>query len=102
MMKKILFFCLLIWATGVQAQNKFSITGYIKDYLSSENMIGATIGFNGQQKGVSSNGYGFYSITLPEGQYLTTVSYVGYMSKFAVVDLNRNINLNFLINTRTS
>jgi hypothetical protein len=102
MMKKILFFYLLIWATGVQAQNKFSITGYIKDSLSSENMIGATIGFNGQQKGVSSNGYGFYSITLPEGQYLITVSYVGYMSKFAVVDLNRNINLNFLINPRTS
>ena len=84
MMKKILVFCLLIWSAGVQAQNKFSITGYVKDSLSSENLIGATIGFNGQQKGVSSNGYGFYSITLPEGHYLISVSYVGYGTKICI------------------
>ena len=102
MMKKVLVFCLLIWASAVQAQHKYSITGYVKDSLSSENLISATVGFNGQQKGVSSNGYGFYSITLPEGQYAITASYVGYISKYLVINLDRNINLNFLINPRTS
>ena len=102
MMKKILLYCLLIHAGASQAQNKFSITGYVKDSLSSENLIGATISFNGQQKGVSSNGYGFYSITLPEGQYLISVSYVGYLTKYAALTLDRNINLNFLINPRSS
>ena len=101
-MKKILVLLLWGWAAAVQAQNKYSITGYIKDSLSSENLIGATISFNGQQKGISSNGYGFYSITLPEGQYLLTVSYVGYDSKFAALNLDRNINLNFLISPRYS
>ena len=84
------------------AQNKFSISGYVKDSLSSETLIGATISINGQQKGVNSNGYGFYSITLPEGHYLLTASYVGYVSKYMEIDLDKNISLNFLINLRSS
>src|SRR5450755_3415831 len=102
MMKKIPIFCLLMWALALQAQNKFSITGYVKDSLSSENLIGATVSFNAQQKGVNSNGYGFYSITLPEGRYVITSSYVGYTSKYVLVDLNKNISLNFLINPNSS
>lgn len=98
MMKNLLVCFLILSAAAVRAQNKFSITGYVKDSLSSESLIGATISFNGQQKGVSSNGYGFYSITLPEGQYLIAVSYVGYDTKFAAITLDRNINYNFLIN----
>ncbi|HEY4964819.1 MAG TPA: TonB-dependent receptor, partial [Puia sp.] len=101
-MKKIGVLILMGWAAAVQAQTKFSITGYVKDSLSSESLIGATISFNGQQKGVSSNGYGFYSITLPEGQYLISVSYVGYVTKVAAVTLDKNFNFNFLINPRTT
>src|SRR5260221_1833559 len=102
MMKNILVIFLLLLAAGTLAQNKFSITGYVKDSLSSESLISATIGFNGQQKGVSSNGYGFYSITLPEGQYLISVSYVGYVTKVAAITLDRNLNFNFLINPRAT
>ncbi len=94
--------CLLLFACMARAQNKYSITGYVKDSLSSENLIGATITFNGQQKGVNSNGYGFYSITLPEGHYQLTSSYVGYVSKNVEINLDRNISLNFLINLRAS
>ncbi|HCL83152.1 MAG TPA: TonB-dependent receptor [Chitinophagaceae bacterium] len=100
-MKKILLFCLWGWVTAVQAQNKYSITGYVKDSLSSENLISATVSFNGQLKGVNTNGYGFYSITLPEGRYLITASYVGYQSKSAEINLDKNISLNFLINPRS-
>jgi hypothetical protein len=102
MMKKILFFCLWVTANAALAQNKFSITGYIKDSLSSESLISATVVFNGQQKGVSTNGYGFYSITLPQGRYLIMASYVGYDSKQVEVNLDKNINLNFLINPRAT
>src|SRR5664279_3403969 len=102
MMKKILVFCLWVTVTAAHAQNKFSITGYIKDSLSSESLISATVGFNGQQKGVSTNGYGFYSITLQQGRYLIMASYVGYDSKQVEINLDKNINLNFLINPRTT
>jgi CarboxypepD_reg-like domain/TonB-dependent Receptor Plug Domain len=102
MMKKFQLIIFLVCANAAIAQNKFSISGYVKDSLSSENLIGATVSFNGQQKGVNSNGYGFYSLTLPEGHYTITVSYVGYISKRIDVDLNSNVNLNFQINVRSS
>ena len=47
---------------------------------------------------MSSNGYGFYSITLPEGQYLIAVSYVGYDHEICCHYTRPNINYNFLIN----
>src|SRR5664279_1158343 len=97
-MKKTLFICLLLHAGIIHAQNKYSITGYVKDSLSAENLIGATVFFFGQKKGVNTNNYGFFSITLPEGQYVITVSYVGYISKSVEISLDKNINYNFLIN----
>jgi len=102
MMKKIPAIFLLLWATAIQAQQKYSITGYVKDSLSSENLIGSTVSFNGHLKGVNTNNYGFYSITLPEGHYLINASYVGYVSKFMEIDLDKNINLNFLLNPHTT
>ncbi len=102
MMKKNLIICLLVCVDFVSAQNKYSISGYVNDSLSSENLIGATVSFNAQQKGVNSNGYGFYSITLPEGHYLISASYVGYISKYIEIDLHKNISLDFQINARSS
>ena len=101
-MKKISLICLLLYTGIIHAQNKYSITGYVKDSLSSENLIGATVSFIGQHKGVNTNAYGFFSITLPEGHYVITVSYVGYFSKSLEISLDKNINYNFLINQRSS
>src|SRR3954471_14097225 len=98
MMKKNLFVFLFLYAGIIHAQEKYSITGYVKDSLSSENLIGATVSFNGQKKGVSTNSYGFFSITLPAAQYVITVSYVGYNSKSIELSLEKNISYNFLIN----
>ncbi len=102
MMKKILLFCLLFSAAAGHAQRKFTITGYVKDSLSAESLIGASVIVNGQQKGVNSNGYGFYSITLPAGHYAVGVSYVGYLSDRREIDLNKDIDMNFLISPRTT
>jgi hypothetical protein len=55
MMKKTLLICLFLYAGIIHAQNKYSITGYVKDSLSSENLIGATVSFIGQHKGVNTN-----------------------------------------------
>src|SRR5258707_8902441 len=98
MMKKTLLICLLFYTGIIRAQDKYSITGYVKDSLSSENLIGATVSLIGQHKGVNTNTYGFFSITLPEGHYIIAVSYVGYISKSLEINLDKNINYNFLIN----
>lgn len=97
-----LIFCILLFALSAVAQNKFTITGYIKDSLSSETLIGASISINGQGRGINSNGYGFYSLTLPEGNYQLIVSYVGYQTIRAEIDLHKNLDYNFLLKQEVS
>ena len=82
------------------SQNKFTITGYIKDSLSSESMIGASVSINNHEKIVSSNAYGFFSITLPEGHYTLSCSFVGYEPKTFSIQLNQDRSINFLISPR--
>ncbi|MEJ0083963.1 MAG: carboxypeptidase-like regulatory domain-containing protein [Puia sp.] len=55
--------------------------------------MGATVSFTGQHKGVNTNAYGFFSITLPEGHYIITVSYVGYFSKSLEISLDKKYQL---------
>ncbi|MEY2836121.1 MAG: hypothetical protein RLZZ557_1783, partial [Bacteroidota bacterium] len=74
-------FLLLFLGIISQAQNKFTLSGYVRDSLSRETLIGATIQTISSGKGVSTNQYGFYSLTLPEGKYTLMVSFVGYLSQ---------------------
>ena len=77
--------------------SKYTLSGYLKDSLSSETIIGATLSVNGHGKGVSSNQYGYYSITLPSGEYELTISHVGYNMQKQTISLNENTTLDFLL-----
>src|SRR5687767_97747 len=83
------------------AQQRYTLNGYVIDTLSGETVIGATISVNGQSKGVASNQYGFYSITLDRGAYTISVSHVSYLGKSIVVELNSNQSYNFDIISKT-
>ncbi len=76
------------------AQRKHTISGYIKDGATGETMINATVTLKGNSKGISSNQYGFYSITLNEGKYSLIASYVGYISSVIEVNLVSDTLLN--------
>jgi hypothetical protein len=75
--------------------NRFVLNGYVKDSLSGETIAGASISVSGQQRGVSSNQYGFYSITLDEGNYTITLTHISYQGKSITVDLAQNQSFNF-------
>ncbi len=90
-------FLLLILTGSLSAQQKFTISGYVKDSLSAESMIGASVSINNQEHVVSSNAYGFFSITLPAGKYFLSCSFVGYETKRADITLDQNKSLNLLI-----
>ncbi len=81
---------------------RFSLNGYVKDSLSGESIIGATISINGQLKAVASNLYGFYSITLEKGAYTITVSHVSYLVKSIEILLDSNQSFNFDLLSRSS
>jgi TonB dependent receptor/CarboxypepD_reg-like domain/TonB-dependent Receptor Plug Domain len=102
MQKLIILLILSLISTIVFSQNRFTLNGYVKDSLSGETIIGATVSVNGQSKGVTSNQYGFYSITLDTGNYTISVSHVSYLGKSIVVDLKNNLAYNFEVVSKSA
>ena len=88
-------FAVLLISLTAGAQNKVTLSGYVKDSISGETLIGATVSVNG--RGVNSNQYGFYSLTLPARDYTITVSYVGYQLRQIDITLSANRSYNLLL-----
>lgn len=84
---------LLCLAGMTQAQNKFTLSGYIKDAATGETLIGATATAKGVGTGSVTNAYGFYSLSLPPGTYTIEFSYVGYTIQTREVNLTANVKL---------
>ena len=83
-MKKILLLSLVLisWLSQTSAQEKkFSISGEIKDAKNGEELIGASIAVPSLKLGVTTNAYGFYSLSLPDGTYDIEISYLGYVTE---------------------
>ncbi|MEO7309604.1 MAG: TonB-dependent receptor [Chitinophagaceae bacterium] len=83
------------------AQQKFTINGFIKDSLTGETLIGASINISGGNRGVATNGYGFFSITLPKAQYEISCSFIGYESKLYRVSLDSNQSFDIFLVPRS-
>lgn len=76
---------------------KFTISGYVTDGTSSETLIGANILESRQKQGTTTNPYGFYSITLPQGVAELDFSYLGYATQHHMLTLNKDTVLNILM-----
>lgn len=63
-MSRLLTLFLLLCSVAGWSQQKFTLSGYVRDSLSGETLIGASVTVSGQSRGIISNPYGFYSITL--------------------------------------
>lgn len=86
---------LLVCCKQISAQKSYSISGYITDEKTGETLIGANIyPKKDPTKGVSSNTYGFYSLSLEEGTHVVVVSYLGYRNKEFEIELSKDIQLN--------
>lgn len=96
-MKKSIIITFLLLPVFSFSQNKFTISGYVKDSLSGETLIGSTVAVLGESKGITSNQFGFYSITLPAGIYNFICTYVGYVPQIKTIELNANLQYNFEI-----
>src|SRR5690349_16978643 len=86
---------------SVAAQDKFTLSGFVKDSLSGESLIGATISVNGHGKGITSNQYGFYSITMPRGTYTVITSFTGYEPQQIEITFDKNIEQHFFLAPKT-
>ncbi|MFN7013380.1 MAG: TonB-dependent receptor, partial [Bacteroidia bacterium] len=71
---------------------KFTLSGSVKDANTGEELLGATILVKElNATGTTTNMYGFYSLTLPAGEYTIIAQYIGYEKQSFKVNLNQNI-----------
>ena len=61
----------------ISFSQNYTISGYIQEASNGENLIGVSVYDKSTNQGTSSNQYGFYSITLPKGEYKIIYSFIG-------------------------
>jgi len=85
-------FFLLVYAA--EAQQKYTLNGYVKDALNGEELIGVTVYFTQLKSGTVTNAYGFYSLTVPAGTYEVSYSFVGYKTFVNTITISENHSQN--------
>ncbi|EKT4550576.1 TonB-dependent receptor [Flavobacterium psychrophilum] len=85
---------LLVFATNF-AQDRFTISGIISDAKNNETLIGVNISSKNTKAFAVTNEYGFYSLTLPKGDYQIAISYVGFQKIEETISLTQNIKKNY-------
>jgi len=90
--------CAILLVSGLvnaYAQKSYTLSGYIKDKESGEDLIGVSVVAEGTGNGTTANDYGFYSLTLPEGPYTIKISYLGYKAIEEKVNLKADTKINY-------
>jgi hypothetical protein len=95
-MKNSILFILFVFLFGstAMAQN-YAVSGEVRDNATGESIIGATVVIKSKNSGAVTNSFGFYSITLPAGNYEMELRCVGYETLIAPLKLQSNVHKDF-------
>ena len=77
-------------AKAVPPAARHTLSGYVRD-TGGETLINVTVWDETSGLGTTTNAYGFYSLTLPEGDHLVKYSYLGYGEKKLKARLQANL-----------
>ncbi|KNB60574.1 TonB-dependent receptor [Chryseobacterium sp. Hurlbut01] len=89
---------LSVFSVTAFAQEKRTISGTVRDGKNGELVIGATVKvIEDPTVNVVANEYGFYSLSLPQGNYTVAVAYGGYENYRQTVQLNENVKLDLIL-----
>ncbi|KXX68463.1 TonB-dependent receptor [Flammeovirga sp. SJP92] len=81
-------------------QTKYTLSGQIKDASNGEDLPFATVTVKELKGvGVTANTYGYYSLSLPEGNYTVIYQYIGYDVIEKSIELNKNITISLELPT---
>lgn len=81
--------------------NKHTLSGVITDVDTNETLIGVNILIPELKTGATTNEYGFYSITLPKGNYNVVLSYIGYANQSTTIALTKDLKRHFKLKETT-
>ena len=86
---------LLISSSSLWGQNsdKFTISGEVRDSTSGETIVGAVVQLVELKKGITTNAYGFYSLTAPKGSYTLKISFIGYREYSTTLNLTKDTRI---------
>ncbi len=111
-MKKIIWLlgiCALTAKTAVPQQlaanvpqGKHTISGTVSDASTGEELIGATVYIKELGSGTTTNTYGFYSLTVADGDYELVAQFIGYTPMSKKISLKQNIKVNFSLETTST
>jgi hypothetical protein len=94
---------LLLFTSFASAQTKFTISGTITDATTGETLIGTTVRVKElPQSGTATNSYGFYSLTVPKGEYTLLYTYIGYTTIARPVSLKKNQSINMALSSSST
>lgn len=72
-----------------------TVSGFIRDAQTGESLTGAIVyPRENPAIGISSNSYGYFSLTLPDGKYSLIIQFMGYKTQVISVDLKENTRIN--------
>jgi hypothetical protein len=87
--------------SSVNAQSTVVVSGSVRDKQTGESLIKAVVRIQElPNAGIVSNEYGFYSLSLPKGNYSVVVSQVGYETLIQKIKLDSSITINFSLQTK--
>lgn len=92
---------LLFFISFSFAQQRYTLSGTVREASSNETLIGVTIAIPELKTGTTTNEYGFYSITVPSGEYKIIASYLGFADISQTVSLNTNTKLDLKMTEET-
>lgn len=95
----ILFVLLIPGILYSQESRRHTISGYVKEKSTGELLVGVNIYLPGTNKGTTTNKYGFYSITLPEGKTDIAYRYVGYETVIKSISLKKDTIIDIYISS---
>ena len=87
--------------SSVNAQSTVVVSGSVRDKQTGESLIKAVVRIQElPNAGIISNEYGFYSLSLPKGNYSVVVSQVGYETLVQKIKLDSSQTINFSLQTK--
>lgn len=90
---------LFLFLTQISFSQPVTIRGFITDRSNGERLLNANIYEEKMTRGTISNNFGFYSLTLPTGNYTLICSFIGYQSQKLELKLSSDTIIDFKLET---
>lgn len=91
------YWILLFISTFVFSQEKVTVSGIISDISNNETLIGVSVYVKELNVGTYTNEYGFYSLTVPKGNYEIQISYIGFETIVEKLEIKENTKKNYTL-----